>query len=366
MKNILSHLRNMDWLIVGCVFSLVFIGLLSIYSSSFFRDDFVNFKKQLFFFVFGFALMFIISFSDWRFLRDQPYIFLFLYFICNLFLLFLLLFGVETKGIKGWYRFGLFSFDPVEVMKIILIVLLAKYFSSRHIEMYNIKHILISGLYVFLPFTMIFLQPDMGSALILFFLWLGILIVSNIGIKHFLLMVLIFSLVSVFAWSQLLMPYQRQRVLSFLSPQLEILGSGWSQFQSKVAIGSGGLTGKGFMNGTQVQLGFLSLCQTDFIFSAIAEEFGFVGITVLFFLISFLLFRILKIGFSIKANFPRLVALGISVLFISQTFIHIGMNLGVLPVIGISLPFVSYGGSGLVCNFIALGILQSLKIHKEQ
>lgn len=366
MENIIEHFKKMDWIMILAAVLLVCFGLVSIYSASFFRDDFFNFKKQVLFLVIGLLLMFAASFFDWRALRDNPYLVLAFYFFTVVGLALLFVFAPTIKGVKGWYRVGPFTIDPIEVAKISLIILLAKYFSTRHVEMYDIRHILVSGFYVFVPFVLIFLQPDLGSAVILFLLWLGVLIASGIEVKHFLILSLAVVVIFLLSWQGLLEAYQRERILAFLIPDSEPLGIGWSQFQSKVAIGSGGLFGKGFKQGSQVQLGFLTLPQTDFIFSAIAEEFGLFGITFLLFMAAVLLFRVMMIFSESRTNFPRLFSLGFALLIVAQIFVHSGMNLGLLPVIGIPFPFVSYGGSGLVSGFTALGILQSLRIYKER
>jgi len=360
-----EHIRKMDWGLVLCAILLTSMGLVSIYSSSFFRGDFLNFKKQVFFLVLGFFLMLIFSFLDWRIFKENPYLILILYFL-GLFALAFLFFSAPTiKGTKGWYRIGKISLDPIEPMKIILLLLLAKYFSMRHVEMYKISHILISGLYVLFPSFLIFLQPDLGSVLILVLLWIGILVTSGIEIRHFLILLLIALSVFAFSWNHFLREYQKERIISFIAPNIEPLGMGWTPLQSKIAIGSGGVFGKGFRKGSQVQFGFLTAPQTDFIFSAIAEELGFLGVVFLLFLISVFFSRTIYIAFEAKTNFPRLLATGSALLFALQAFVHIGMNLGVLPVIGISLPFVSYGGGGLITNYILLGILQSLRVYKN-
>lgn len=307
--------------------------------------------------------MILASLFDWRAIRDSPYVILLLYVLNFISLSLLLFLGSNTRGAQGWYRLGPFSLDPIEPLKIILLLMLAKYFSLRHIEMYNIKHILISGLYVLAPSFLIFLQPDLGSVLILIFLWISVLIASGIEIRHFVILTLVFVILFSFSWDRFLRDYQKERIISFLMPHFEPLGIGWSQQQSETAIGSGGFWGRGWKMGSQVQLGFLTAPQTDFIFSAIGEEFGFLGVLFLFFLISTLFWRIMKIAFLAKTNFERLFALGFGALFVLQVFVNVGMNLGLLPVIGISLTFVSYGGSSLISNLVALGILQNIKIY---
>ena len=358
-----SHIKKLDWILIISATLLVAIGLLSIYSSSLGKGDFSNFEKQIIFFGIGVFLMFFLSLLDWRNLREDPYLILILYLICLFGLLGLFFFAPEIRGVKSWYKLGPVSIDPIEFTKIILIILLAKYFSKRHIEMYRARHILLSGVYILLPVILIFFQPDLGSVLILLLFWLGILIVSGIKLRHFLVLCLCGLIILCLSWSFLLKPYHKERVLSFVAPQLEPLGMSWTQNQSKIAIGSGGVFGQGIGKGSQTQYGFLPESQTDFIFASIAEETGLIGILVLFLLFAILIWRIMKIAILTASNFCRLFASGFTILLISSIFIHIGMNIGILPIIGISLPLISYGGSNLICIFIGLGILMSIRTH---
>jgi len=361
MNFLTTHLKKLDWILIGSTILLVSIGLVSIYSSS--RGDFLNFKKQLVFSFVGLFLMILISFLDWRALRENPYLILTLYSLCCLSLAGLFFFAPQIRGVRSWYKIGPFSIDPIEPTKLVLIILLAKYFSERHVEMYRIHHILISALYIFIPSFLTFFQPDLGSVLILISLWIAILIISGIKLKHFFLLCLTFFLIFILSWSFFLKDYQKKRILSFLNPHLEPLGTGWSQKQAQIAIGTGGIFGKGFKKGSQTQYGFLPVPQTDFIFSAIAEEMGLFGIAITLSLFFILIFRIIKIAFEKKGNFPRLFATGLTAFLISQIFVHCGMNLGILPIIGISLPFVSFGVSSLITLFSVLGILLSIMIH---
>ena len=357
---VITHLKRMDWILIGAALLMAALGLVSIYSSSS-GNDFLNFEKQIAFLSAGFFLMIILSFLDWRTLREDPYLILFFYLLCVVALTGLFFFASEIRGVKSWYKLGSLSVDPIEYIRIVLIVLLAKYFSMRHIEMYRIRHILLSGFYVLLPAILIFFQPNLGAVLILIALWVGTLLISGIKTRHFLLLCLLFLLIFILSWSTLLKEYQKERILTFIQPQVEPLGKGWSQAQAKIAIGSGGLTGQGIGRGSQTQYGFLSEPQTDFVFGALAEETGLVGVGILLILFSILVWRIIKIAITSQTNFPRLFAAGLAINLISQAFIHIGMNLGILPIIGIPLPLVSYGGSSLIANFIGFGILQSIK-----
>ncbi|MDD3072630.1 MAG: rod shape-determining protein RodA [Candidatus Pacebacteria bacterium] len=356
----LRHLKKFNWRIVFFAVSLSLLGMISIYSS---QGDSSNFLKQAVFLTTGLMLMTVVSFFDWRVFKENSYIILFLYFLFIISLIGLFFFAPEIKGAKRWYKIGDLSFDPLEVGKIILIILFAKYFSMRHAEMYKLRHIFFSGIYVLIPSIFVFFRPDMGSAVILIFLWLGVLLFSGIKLRYFITIILIGLIIFGIGWSFFLKDYQKSRIINFISPQEDPLGAGWSQIQSKIAIGSGGIFGQGVLMGSQTQYGFLSEPHTDFIFAAIAEEMGFLGSFALFFIFLLLIRELFKIVFYSKSNFSRLFSAGLAVLLMAQFFVNIGMNLGILPVVGIPLPFVSYGGSSLISLFLSLGIIQSIKTH---
>ncbi|MDO8739940.1 MAG: FtsW/RodA/SpoVE family cell cycle protein, partial [Candidatus Woesearchaeota archaeon] len=358
-----NHLKKLDWWLILSAVLIAGFGLASIYSTSLPGNNFFNFEKQIVFFVVGFALMILISFFDYRGLRNNSYLILALYFISLLLLLGLFFFAPEIRGTRGWYKIGFFSLDPVEPAKLVLVILLAKYFSMRHVEMYKFRHIIFSGMYVLLPCILIFLKPDLGGTMLLIAIWVGLLLISGIKIKHFLILFLCFLLIIGLAWNFLLKDYQKDRILSFIFPY-NVLGGSWSQTQSKIAIGSGMILGQGVGNGSQVQYGFLPEPHTDFIFSVIAEEWGFLGVSIFFLLYINLIWRTLKIAIESQTNFPRLFASGFAIVLITQFIINVGMNLSMLPVVGIYLPLVSYGGSGLIGTFIGLGILQSIKVRR--
>ena len=207
------------------------------------------------------------------------------------------------------------------------------------------------------------MKPDIGGTTVLVLVWLGVLLVSGIKLKHFVILFLCFLLVATLSWTFLFKDYQKQRVTAFLFPY-DYLGASWSQNQTKISIGSGQILGQGLGKGSQVQYGFLPEPHTDFVFSVIAEEFGMVGVLVLFVAYGFLIWRVLAIAIESRFNFPRIFATGFAIILIAQFFINIGMNVSLLPVVGIYLPFISYGGSGLVGNFIFLGVLQSMKLRR--
>lgn len=362
--NFVTHIKKLDWILIGSAVLITCFGLIGIWSTSLAKSNFLNFEKQLAFFALGFALMLLISFFDYRVLRNNSYFILALYFLSLLLVAGLHFFAPIIRGTRGWYKIGFLTLDPIEVVKIILIILLAKYFSMRHVEMYKLRHILISGFYVFLPAVLIFLKPDLGGMMVLVIMWLGVLIVSGIKIKHFLALLLCFILIAGVSWQFLLKDYQRDRVMSFLFPY-DVLGGSWSQTQTKITIGSGRIFGQGPGNDSQVQYGFLPEPHTDFIFSVIAGQWGLAGISLLFTAYIILIWRILKIAIEAQSNFPRLFAVGFAIFLIVQFTVNIAMNLSLLPVVGIYLPLVSYGGSGLIANFFSIGILQSIKARQQ-
>lgn len=354
-------LRTIDWtLLLPAIFLTVF-GLVSICGISVTNGDFLHFKKQLIFWGAALLLMVFFSWLDLRFLRANSYLVFSLYLLALLGLAGVLLFGSQIRGMRGWYQMGFLSLSPVPFAAIVLIIFLSKYFSRRHIELKSFRPIIVSGLYAFLPVLLVILEPDLGSALGLAAVWFGIVVFSGIRMRHFLLLLLLFIILFAAGWQFWLMDYQKQRVLSFLNPQADKHGIAWNTNQSKIAIGSGGLLGKGIGKGSQTQYGFLPEPKTDFIFSAIAEETGFVGAFSFLAIFTFLLWRILKAAFLAPDNFTRLFASGLAFFILSQVFINVGMCLGILPVIGIPLPFVSYGGSQLWASYLSLGILMGLK-----
>ncbi|MBI2642536.1 MAG: rod shape-determining protein RodA [Candidatus Wildermuthbacteria bacterium] len=363
MSSFFVRLKNFDWILAGSALLLTLFGLISVFSSSGGETGFGNFQKQAIFLVVGIILMLIFAFLDWRLLKNNPYLITALYVLGLLGLLGLFFFAPETRGTRGWYRFGGLSFDPIELMKLVLVILMAKYLSLRHIVLYNLREIALSGAYFGLPVALIFLQPNLGSALVLIALWMAVVLVSGIKLRHVMVIVTVMVLIFSLGWSVVLKDYQKARIMSFIEPELDPLGMGWSQLQSKIAIGNGGLFGQGFGKGTQTQYGFLSEPQTDFIFAAIGEEFGFLGVLGLFLLYFSLIFRVIRLAIHAESNFPRFFAVGFAALIVFQVFINVGMNLGLLPIIGLPLPLVSYGGSALIFSYIGLGILQSIKSH---
>lgn len=356
MRFTIKKAKELDLVLLFSAVLISGIGILSLFS--------INSSlavRQIIFVLAGVILMFLISLIDWRIFKEKSYIILGLYFLSVLSLYGLLVFGPVIRGVQRWYRVGDLLIDPGEIFKIVIIILLAKFFSTRHVEMYKVSHIILSGIYVLIPAFLIFRQPDLGSALILGIMWVGILLISGIKVKHFLVLIMIGVVVLTSGWMFFLEDYQKERAIAFIDPQLDPQGIGWGQAQAQIAVGSGGIWGEGFREGTQTQYGFLPEPETDFIFASIAEEFGLVGVSVLIASFGVFLWRIILVILNSKTNFPRLFATGFSILIITQVFINVGMNIGLLPIIGTPLPLVSYGGSSLLFVFASLGIIQSIK-----
>ncbi len=362
-------LKRIDWMLVLFILPIILAGLFTMKSFTPLIDGGSFFNKQIIWIIISFAVFFIFSFIDFRFLkRTNLLVSIFLFFCFMLFMLFVL--GYVSHGAKSWFNFGFFSFQPVDIMKLILVLILAKYFSRRHVEIHDIKHILISGLYVLLPVVLVLLQPDFGSAMILFFIWLGMILVSGISKAHLLLVFLSGALVFACLWMFAFAPYQKARISNFINPLADIHGSGYNAFQSTIAVGSGQIVGNGLGFGTQSRLKFLPEPQSDFIFAAFSEEWGFIGSITLLLLYSLIIWRILMVASYGSSNFEVLFSMGLAIFFMSHILINIGMNLGLFPVTGIPLPFMSYGGSHLLSEFAGLGILMSMRqygrsVHRD-
>lgn len=358
-------LKKIDWILFVVVFLLVAVGLVIQYSLVLNSEsgDFSQFYKQLFAFAAGLFLFFIFSCFDYRWFSNFSAL---LYFFSALLLLGVLFFGQNIRGTQGWYVFGPINFQPVELVKIFLIIFLAAFFSSRlkkNIKL-NLLDLASSGFFVFILFTLVILQPDLGSALLLFGVWLiFFLVVSK---KRFLFLTAALAIVGFIflVWSFFLQDYQKDRLLTFINPGRDPLGVGYQVNQSIIAVGSGKFFGRGLGLGPQSQLHFLPDAGTDFIFSVIAEEFGLFGVSIIFILFGLLFWRLFVYTKLAYTDFSLLLIIGFLGLIFLQVFINIGMNIGLLPVTGIPLPFVSYGNSSLIAFFIALGILDSIKIHR--
>lgn len=358
-KNIFSNFFKFDYFLFFPILILFFFSLLTLYD---FNDN-NFFIKQASFGVFSIIIFIMISRIDFPFLKNTKMI-MYLYLSSILFLMATLIFGQNINGAKAWLNLGFFSFQPADFTKLILIILLAKYFSKRHVEIKFLRHILVSLFYVLLPILIIMKQPDLGSAIVIGFIWFFIVLLSGMSKKHLISFLTIGIIGVVFMWNFVFVPYQKNRVLNFVNPMRDVSGSGYNVYQALVAIGSGGVTGKGVGFGTQSKLHFLPEHETDFIFSAYAEEWGFVGVMILLSVYFALLIRILYIAYISSDNFFAIISIGVFAWVFIHTFINISMNLGLFPVTGLPLPFMSYGGSHFLMLSIALGMLSSFSQSK--
>jgi rod shape determining protein RodA len=356
--------KKIDWILLLIVAPILLAGLVTMKSFVPEEGQVGFFDKQIVWVVLSFLIFFIFSFLDFRFLkRTDALVLIFSLFSFILLLLFAL--GSISNGAKSWLDFGAFSFQPADMMKLVLVLMLSKYFSRRHVEIRNFKHIFISGFYALIPFGLILLQPDFGSAMIIFFIWFGMVLVSGISKKHLLAVFLVGLAIFFLFWNFAFQDYQRDRISNFLNPLADIHGSGYNAFQSTIAVGSGQVIGKGLGFGTQSRLQFLPEYETDFIFAAFVEEWGFIGAIIIILLYAALIWRILYFASYGASNFEILFGMGVAIYFMSHIIINIGMNVGLLPVTGIPLPFMSYGGSHLLTEFMALGILMSMRSYSR-
>lgn len=353
------YLKNLDWTLIISVLFLMFLSLMSLLSN---KPEF--FYRQIIFWVIGFLFIFLILKFDWRpYVAYRGVIFL-IYLVSIFFLLITYFFAPSVRGIKGWIVLGPLQFQTSELAKLAMIIFYAYFFSHKHVSIARLSNLFASFVYFAVPAGLVALQPDFGSMLILFFLWFGFLLISGIRWRHLIAAAVIFLLAGAFMWANVLHNYQKERILGVFFPDRDPLGISYNVIQSKIAIGSAGFFGKGFKQGTQVQLGFLPEGHTDFIFAALSEEFGMLAAFLALAAFAFLILRIIKIGLDADNNFGKFICLGSVVLFVSQFVLNIGSNLGITPVIGVTFPFLSYGGSSLIVNLILMGFIQSIVIRK--
>ncbi len=351
-----TNKKSVDWIAFGAALTLALLGLLTMNS---FQGEDPFFLRQAIWILLGVGVFFVASAIDWRFLRRGS-VAAALFGIVLIPLVVLVAVGTAMKGAKSWFDLGIFALQPVEFVKLALIIALAKYFSRRHIEIAHIRHILISGAYAAIVFVLVALQPDFGSAIIIFLIWLGMVLLSGISRTHLFAVVAVGVVAFAGLWLFGFQDYQKTRIMTFLHPLADIHGAGYNAYQSTVAVGSGELFGKGIGYGTQSKLRFLPEHQTDFIFAAFAEEWGFVGVVLVFSLYGLLFWRIVAAAARGASNFETLFALGVLCYFGAHFLLHTGINLGLLPVTGTTIPFMSYGGSHILAEFLALGMISGM------
>src|SRR3989344_4744441 len=333
-------LEKIDWLTAGGAIFLAILGMVVMSITPAAPSGMVG--RQVLFLVVGILVMLAARFLNFEALRLNTPALMIWYVAMVALLASVLFFGTEVRGSRSWFSFPPFTIQPSEFAKIIGILLLAKYFSYRHAELYRVWHILGSVFYTVVLVVLVALEPDFGTALLMMLTWLGVLAIAATAL-----------------WVFVLAPYQQERVLSFLSPTRDPLGAGYNQKQALIAIGSGGLIGQGLSGAYQTKLGFLPEAHTDFIFAASGEVFGAVGLVVIMGVLVLILWRLMAFAFLTHdnalvppSNFGRLFAVGLAILILVESGINMGMNLGLLPVTGVPLPFMSSGGSHLLAFFL--------------
>lgn len=362
IREMAARMRSMDWILFFSVLVLLFLGMAAIYSVDLSRDttDLTNVRKQCLALVLACVIALFVTYSNYQFLEHYR---LWMYVLGVLLLVGVLFLGDTIRGARGWYVFGNVSFQPVEFMKAGVIVMLASYFSRRARRYFGLRELLESFAIVLIPVLVILLQPDFGSAAVLMGIWFILALFAGMPMRTLGLLILCGIVAFVFAWFALFAPYQKARIATFINPTEDPLGQGYNVAQAVIAIGAGGGFGRGLGFGTQSQLKFLPESQTDFIFAVIAEELGFFGVTLLLGAFTIFFLRISRLVRLSRDNFTTYLLLGIAAVVFLQVLVNIGMNLGVFPVTGLGLPFVSYGGSSLIFFLFFVGVIQSIAIR---
>jgi rod shape determining protein RodA len=354
---------HFDWTLFGIVLIIASIGILNLYSTTSSGEGAGAplYLKQISWLLIGLAVMVAIAFIEYRYYLDFAYL---IYIIAFFFLLVVMGYGIITSGAQRWIRIGSLSFQPSEFVKISLIMALAKFFHRPINRMgYTLKNLPLPFLFVLLPTVLILKQPDLGTAIILLLIFISVLLFVKIRRSSLLALVLAGAAILPLLWG-FLKEYQKRRIITFFNPDLDPLGAGYHLIQSKIAVGSGGILGKGFMKGTQCKLGFLPEQQTDFIFSVLGEEWGLIGSLIVVGLYFTLILWGLRIAVQSKDRFGAILSFGVVAMFFWHIFINIGMVLGMMPVVGIPLPLLSYGGSFLISTLIGIGLLLNVSMRR--
>ncbi len=353
-----GELKRFDWFLIGILLGILGIGLSAIYSIDLSRGDTLTFfPTQAFALLLGLGAIFVLGTLHVTFYRSSAQL---SYYIALLLLVLVLVFGMNIRGTTGWFRFLGFSFQPAEFAKIACILLLSWWITKQGRRFDRLEFVISSGMATLLLCGLILLQPDLGSAAVIGAIWFGMLVLSGVKKRYIGALLLALLLGAVLAWFFVFQQYQKDRVLNFLYPEKDPLRSGYNVSQSIIAIGAGKFSGRGLGFGSQSQLHFLPEAQTDFIISVIGEELGFVGMSLVLLLYIALLWRLLFLSKRTDNDFSAFFLFGTALLFFIQIVINIGGATGVLPVTGVTLPFLSYGGSSLIMNCALLGIVQSV------
>jgi rod shape determining protein RodA len=355
--------HNLDLWLLAATLLLIALGVAAAHSATMNTSGLEDLTlRQVIYAVVGFVIMILLAFNDYRFLEhlQKP-----LYVVVLAVLAVLLLIGQIHFGAQRWLDIHLFPIQPSELSKIIVIVTLAKYLSDHVEVMRHFRYVIFSLLFVLPPILLIYFQPALGTSMCVFVVWIGMVV--GVGVRFWHLGILGFAAVSAvpLLWS-VMQDYMRQRIFTFVNPLSDPLGAGYNVIQARIAIGSGGMWGTGFAQGSQSQLHFLRVRHTDFIFSVIGEEMGFVGAIILFILLAFILWRISRAAAVARDQYGYLIAYGVATIILFQCALNIGMNLGLMPITGIPLPFISTGGSSLITFLIGLGLVQSVVVHHKR
>ena len=357
----IDKLKAVDYFLIIIVAIIGSLSVFSIYSTESGNFSFYT-KNHLIRFMVFFSMFLILSFIRVSAWYRQAYIF---YILGILLLLFVMFFGISASGSKRWINLFIMNLQPSELMKIAVIVCFARYYhriQSSDIQSY--KYLLQPIILLLIPCYLVITQPDLGTAILIAGSGLAIIWLAGLNLKYFVYSGLILMVSLPFVIS-ILKPYQKSRILTFFNPDRDPLGAGYQIIQSKIAIGSGGFLGKGFLQGTQSYLEFLPEKHTDFIFTLFSEEFGFVGSIILIFLYALLIYRIIRIGFSSRSFFAKLYCFGFASALFLYIFVNLAMVLGLLPIVGAPLPIMSYGGSSMLSIMLGLSIVMSCKIYSR-
>ena len=360
----LRRFAHIDWLLMCAPLPIIFFGIVTMTSFGAAVGGSSYVLRQSIFALVTCTIAFGISQIDVRMLK-QTRIIMWLFGFFSFLLVALFLVGHISKGAQSWFAVGGVSFEPSDMMKLVVIILLAKYFSRRHVEIRHMKHVAISFMYAFIPFVLVFLQPDFGSAIIILIIWFGVALVSGLSRRHVITLALIGVVAFAGLWFFAFKPYQKDRIRTFVQPMADIHGSGYNVLQSTIAVGSGQIVGRGVGYGTQSRLKFLPEYQTDFIFAAFAEEWGFIGSLFLLACYAILFWRLFVNAYVGATNFETLFIFGFIFYLLSHIVINMGMNMGIMPVTGITLPFMSYGGSHLLTEWAGIGIIQGMRRYRN-
>lgn len=357
--NVRNNFLRLDLWLLFCILGLSFLGLITIFSISP-----QLFQQQLTWTIFGFLTACFFIVLDIRPILEYRWFYPSFYFFGVFLLVLTFLFAPTIRATRSWLVIGPMQFQTAEFAKLALIVMLSYFFAKRHVGIALLRNIFVSFFYFLIPAGFIFLQPDMGSILILFFIWLGYLIVSGLRIRHLFFGGLV-AIVLMFAlWSGVLKNYQKERIKGLFDQNYDPLGVNYNTNQAKIAVGSAGLLGKGLFSGTQVQLGFLPEANADFIFAGFVESWGFFGALFMLGLYFLMVLRMTKLGGDVEKNFIKLLILGFIIMILAHIFFNIGSALAILPVIGVPLSFVSYGGSHILILWTLYGIIQGLIVRE--